>query len=118
MECKNCGSNKVVKNGYARDLQRYKCKECKLNFIEGDRRKKPKTAVKKALCVLLYSLGKISFSMLGKLLGHSPSIIYRWVVEAMGKTANPEISNEIQEMEFDEMWHFVGSKKTRVFKQR
>ncbi|WP_339040214.1 hypothetical protein [Candidatus Lariskella endosymbiont of Hedychridium roseum] len=56
-----------------------------LNFVEGDLGKKPQTAVKKALCVMLYSLGNGSFSMLGKILGHSPSIIYRWVVEAMGK---------------------------------
>ncbi len=50
--------------------------------------------------------------MLGKILGHSPSIIYRWVVEAMGKTQEPVVSSDIMEMEFDEMWHFIGSKKT------
>ncbi|WP_339040355.1 hypothetical protein [Candidatus Lariskella endosymbiont of Hedychridium roseum] len=36
-----------------------------LNFVEGDLGKKPQTAVKKALCVMLYSLGNGSFSMLG-----------------------------------------------------
>ncbi|WP_339042184.1 hypothetical protein [Candidatus Lariskella endosymbiont of Hedychridium roseum] len=83
-----------------------------LNFVEGDLGKKPQTAVKKALCVMLYSLGNGSFSMLCKILGHSPSIIYRWVVEAMGKTQEPVVSSDIMEMEFDEMWHFIGSKKT------
>ncbi|WP_339041865.1 hypothetical protein [Candidatus Lariskella endosymbiont of Hedychridium roseum] len=83
-----------------------------LNFVEGDLRKKSQTAVKKALCVMLYSLGNGSFSMLCKILWHSPSIIYRWVVEAMGKTQEPVVSSDIMEMEFDEMWHFIGSKKT------
>ncbi|WP_331255415.1 hypothetical protein [Candidatus Bealeia paramacronuclearis] len=85
-----------------------------LNFVEGDQRKKPQTAVKKALCVILYSLGKASFSMLGKILGHSPSLMYRWIVEAMDQVREPIISEGIQEMEFDEMWHFLGSKKQNL----
>ena len=112
IKCKQCGSQQIVKNGCTRGSQRYKCKECNFNFIEGDKRNKPETAVKKALCVILYSLGKASFNMLGKILNHSPSIIYRWVVEAMDKTQEPHIYSEIQEIEFDEMWHFIQSKKT------
>lgn len=73
--CKQCESEDIVRNGKARGVQRYKCKVCGLNFVEGDRRQNPQTAIKKALCVLLYSLGKASFSMLGKILGHAPSII-------------------------------------------
>ncbi|WP_156918981.1 hypothetical protein [Holospora obtusa] len=38
---------------------------------------KRETAVKKALCVNLYSLAKAFFNMMGKILGHSPFIIYR-----------------------------------------
>lgn len=81
-----------------------------LEFIEGDKRFKRETAVKKALCVLLYSLGKASFSMLGRILDHSPSLIYRWIVKAMDKTEEPRISEDIQEMAFDEMWHFLQKK--------
>lgn len=42
--------------------------------------------------------------MLGKILGH---IIH---IEAIGKTEEPHISSEIQEIEFDEMWHFIQKK--------
>lgn len=108
--CKNCESKNIVKNGLVREEQRYKCKRCGLNFIEGDRRYKSKTAVKKALCVILYGLGKASFSMLGKIFNHSPSIIYRWIVEAMEKTPEPKIESSITEIEFDEMWHFLQKK--------
>lgn len=110
--CKRCQSQESMKNGRIRGQQRYKCKECGLNFINGDARYKSSTAVKKALCVLLYSLGKVSFNMLGKILGHSPSIIYRWVVQEASHLEYPKIANEIKEIEFDEMWHFVQSKKT------
>jgi len=108
--CKNCKSETNVKNGIVRGEQRYRCKGCGLNFIEGDKRKRQTTAVKKALSVLLYSLGKTSFSMLGRILGHSPSLIYRWIVEAMEAKPEPVIDGEIKEIEFDEMWHFIQKK--------
>lgn len=109
--CKKCGCEKCVKNGFVRGQQRYRCKECECNFIEGDRRAKASTNVKKALCVLLYALSKASFNMMGKLLGHSPSLIYRWIRQAMDKTEEPLIEPNIEEIAFDEMWHFLESKK-------
>jgi len=69
--------------------------------------------VKKALAVILYSLGKASFNMLGKIFGHSPSLLYRWIVEEMAKLPEPAVAGDIKEMEFDEMWHFIGSKNTK-----
>jgi len=98
VKCKSCHNEKINRNGRVRGVQRYKCMLCGLNFVEGDKRRKPETAVKKALCVILYSLGKASFNMLGKIFGHSPSIIYRWIKEAMEKTKDPEISSNIREL--------------------
>lgn len=48
--------------------------------------------------------------MLGKILGHSPSIIYRWIKDAMETTPEQQISSDICEIEFDEMWHFIQKK--------
>lgn len=110
--CKRCGCERSVKNGKVRGKVRYKCKECGLNFVEGDGRVNESLVVKKALAVILYALGKASFNMLGNIFGHSPSLLYRWIVEAMAKLPEPEVPGDIKEMEFDEMWHFIGSKKT------
>jgi transposase len=112
IECKRCQSQKTVKNGKSREVQRYKCKECGYNFVNQDARTSPEIAAKKSLCVLLYGLGKASFNMLGKIFGHSPALIYRWVRKDMESTPDPEVPGDIKEMEFDEMWHFVGQKKT------
>lgn len=111
--CKRCGCEQSVKNGKVRGKARYKCKKCSLNFVEGDERVNESLVVKKALAVILYSLGKASFNMLGKIFGHSPSLLYRWIVEEMAKLPEPAVPGDIQEMEFDEMWHFIGSKKTK-----
>ena len=111
--CKRCDGEQTVKNGKVRGKARYKCKQCGLNFVEGDERVKASLVVKKALAVILYSLGKASFNMLGKIFGHSPSLLYRWIVEEMAKLPEPAVAGDIKEMEFDEMWHFIGSKKTK-----
>ena len=110
--CKKCASEKVTKNGIVAGKQRYHCKECGCNFREGDDRTSAKIAAKKALCILLYAMGKGSFRMLGRILRIDHTLVYRWI-RAFGEILpEPEVSGEITEMEFDEMWHFIGSKKT------
>ena len=110
-ECKNCKSEKVVKSGKVRGKQRYKCKDCGYNFVLGDERTNEKIQALKALCVLLYSLGKGSYNMMGKLFGRNRSLIYRWIREAGLNAEMSAIDGEITQIEFDEMWHFIESKK-------
>ncbi len=112
-QCKRCDSRQWVKHGFVRGKQRYRCKRCGYHFVEGDGRVNESLPVKKALAVILYSLGKASFGMLGKIFGQSRSLTYRWIVEEAAKLPEPVISGDIKEMESDEMWHFIGSKKTR-----
>ena len=111
--CKRCHSEKIVRNGIVREKPRYKCKDCGYNFVEGDDRVNDSLVVKKALAVILYSLGKASFGMLGKIFGVSSSLTYRWIAQEASRLPEPTIEGEISEMEFDEMWHFIGSKKTK-----
>ena len=63
--------------------------------------------------MILYSLGKASFGFLGKLFGVSRSLTYRWIKAEAEALPEPNISNDIREIEFDEMWHFIQSKKTK-----
>jgi transposase-like protein len=111
VECKNCRSARIVKSGLVRGKQRYKCKECGVHFVEGDARTSDKITALKALCVVLYSLGKGSYNMLGKIFGRNRSLIYRWIREAGFRTAEPAIDGEITQIEFDELWHFIESKE-------
>jgi transposase len=110
-ECKNCKSENVVKSGKVRGKQRYKCKECGYNFVIGDARTNEKIVTLKALCVLLYSLGKASYNMMGKLFGRKRSLIYRWIRDVCLNMDELEIGGEITKIEFDEMWHFYCQKK-------
>ena len=110
--CKKCGSEKSVRNGVVGGKQRYRCKECGYNYREGDGRTNEKVAARKALCTLLYAMAKGSYRMMGKILGIDHTLIYRWIRAYGESLPEPEVSGEITQMEFDEMWHFVGSKKT------
>jgi transposase len=110
--CKNCDSEHSIKNGNVRGKQRYRCKECGLNFVAGDAKTNEKIAAKKAMLVLLYSLGKASFNMLGKMFDMWPSQVYRWIMKEGQSLPERPLSGEIKEMEFDEMWHFIKTKKT------
>jgi transposase len=109
--CKKCGSGQTVKSGVVAGKQRFLCKECGCNFREGDARTNEKIAAKKALCVLLYAMAKGSFRMMGKILNTNHALVYRWI-RAFGESLpEPAVSGSIQQMQFDEMWHFIGSKK-------
>jgi transposase-like protein len=111
--CKKCGSERVVKNGIVAGRQRYQCKECGCNFREGDARTSEKIAAKKALCILLYAMAKGSFRTMGKILNANHALVYRWVGAFGERLPEPDVSGLITHMEFDEMWHFVGSKKEK-----
>ena len=111
VSCKNCHQNNTIKNGYVRSKQRYKCNNCGYNFVLGDARHKQATELKKALSIILYSLGKSSFGFLGKLFGVSRTTTYYWVRQIAEATEEPTIGDEIRSIDFDEMWHFIQSKK-------
>ena len=110
--CKNCGKATTVKNGKVRNKQRYKCKSCGYNFVIGDERTNEKIIALKAMVILLYSLAKGSYNMLGKIFDRDRSLIYRWIKEAGLSFDDPVIDGDITKIEFDEMWHFINSKKT------
>jgi len=110
--CKKCNSERTVKNGIVGGRQRYQCKECGCNFREGDRRTSDKVAAKKALCILLYAMAKGSFRMMGRILGVDHTLVYRWIRAFGENLPEPEVPGDIQEMECDEMGHFIKSKKT------
>ena len=112
LKCKKCGSDHTVKSGILAGKQRYCCKDCGYNFREGDNRTNCKVAAKKALCILLYAMAKGSFRMIGRILGIDHTLVYRWLRAFGENLPEPEVSGDIHEIEFDEVWHFIKSKKT------
>ena len=71
INCKKCSSGNCVKNGTVRGKARWLCKDCRYNFVLGDARVHTDLVAKKALAVIMYSVSKSSYGMLGRLFGVS-----------------------------------------------
>lgn len=109
MVCKHCGSENRVKNGYQNGKQNWKCKACSRSYTESDRRCKDRSK-EKAVCFLLYALGKASMRFLADLFKVSVRTIHVWIKSLANKIPTPEVGTEIQEIELDEMWHYLRKK--------
>jgi transposase len=110
--CPKCSSPQASKNGHVQAVQRWKCqaRDCGYEFTRTTPRGEP--AAKKALALLLYSMGRASYGIIARLLQVSRVTVYRWVRQSASQMPEPTIPLDIKEIEFDEMWHYIGSKKT------
>ena len=103
--CKRCGGADYTKNGLARGHQRYRCRGCGCNFTDTPLPGKP--AAMKALAVLLYGMGNMSFNAIGRLLGVSNVAVLKWIRAEASALPEPEVPAEVVTVEVDEMWHLV-----------
>ena len=115
MECKLCSKSLLVRNGIVRGKQRYKCKNCGYNFVQGALRR-GKNLDKQKLALHMY-LENMGFRDIGRVLGVSNVTVLNWVKSAGSfireyHNENKD-SSKVQVMEFDEMWHFISSKKQK-----
>jgi transposase len=118
LPCKHCGSGEWVKQGQTRGKQRYRCKDCDRHFVQGDGRVNEALPAKQARAIVLSRLAKASFGMLGHVFGVSRSLAYRWIKQEAERLPEPEVPGDIQEREFDEMWHVIGRKQTHAGSSR
>ena len=107
--CKKCGFSDCILNGKVRGVQRYHCKSCNCNFIIGDKREKCKPEAK-ALAVLLYGSGNASYGMIAKLFKMSRAGVLYWIRSIAKALPEPIVSDDVTEIQLDEMWHFIQKK--------
>ena len=105
LRCKRCGSEEHVRNGLMRNKQRYRCKDCGLNFTDTPPRGKPLAL--KAAAVLL-SVSGLSMNRTAKLLGVSTPTIQAWLEQfAAASAQKPEPEGRAVVIELDEMGHYL-----------
>src|SRR5271163_948529 len=108
--CKRCGAADHVKNGIVRGFQRYHCLSCGCNFTMTPPRGKPPAM--KALALLLYAMGNVSFCSIARILGVSDVAVLNWVRDEARKLPEPSLKAELVVVTLDEMWHFVKKRLT------
>ena len=110
--CPKCKAAEVIKSGKILEKQRYKCKKCLFQFTRLTPHGKP--ASDKAKAVELYIHG-LSMRSIGKILNVSTTSVLRWIRKFAKETyEKPEPGDAIL-VELDEMWHFLNSKKNKLW---
>jgi transposase-like protein len=104
--CKRCGGSDYARSGVVRGHQRYRCRTCGCHFTDTPLRGKPPAM--KALAVLLYGMGGMSFSMIGRVLGVSDVAVLKWVRAEAAALPEPKVPVAAVTVEIDEMWHFIN----------
>src|SRR5450759_3647551 len=96
MKCQHCGSEAVVKNGCSRHgRQRWLCRDCRKTCGERDQRQV--TPAKRAT---------------ERLVGVSHNAVMNWGLEAVAGKALAHVKpDEVEWVEADELWTYVGQKK-------
>lgn len=104
--CKHCGSASHVKNGIVHGRQRYLCQGCSRTFTETPVRGEP--GARKAMAILLYATGSMSFRSIGRMLNVSNVSVLRWVREYAARLPEPAAPTDGRLILcVDEMWHFI-----------
>jgi transposase-like protein len=112
IQCTACSSDQWVKNGRSRHgHQRYRCKACGATFGELDRRLVPEALKQSALAHYAEGVGLRATE---RLVGVSHNSVMNWVKqEVAGKALAKVDASEICYVEADELWSYVGEKKSQ-----
>ncbi|GHU11754.1 hypothetical protein FACS189449_03870 [Alphaproteobacteria bacterium] len=119
--CEHCGSKNLRKNGFNREKQRYFCKDCEKNQVEGDNRQKYSESVKNT-ALTMYTEGCVFRSIARMLRQIFPieinhqHIIYwikkigRAVEEKAAALSTPKV---IPILELDELYTYIQKKQIK-----
>ncbi|WP_330202302.1 IS1 family transposase [Cyanobacterium sp. Dongsha4] len=112
-QCPRCHNTKIIKNGFARGQQRFKCKHCNYQFTT-DKIDRGKPMWMKLETAILYCSG-MSMNSIAKLLNVSAQTILNWIrALALENYEKPEPCEAVV-VELDELWHFIEFKKNKLW---
>ena len=114
MQCPKCGSKERVKSGFMNGKQRYKCKSCKCNFTQSNKRGASFHTKLQALKLYLEGMG---FRAIGRIIGVHNVTVLNWI-RSMGNSVKTYVQTEmpidirhVDFVEMDAMWHFTVKKR-------
>ncbi|MBW4444494.1 MAG: IS1 family transposase [Plectolyngbya sp. WJT66-NPBG17] len=88
MNCPQCSSTHINKNGHCRGKQNYRCKVCGRQFVES-RSTKGYSEDAKQICLKMYRDG-VGFRAIGRATGISHNTIINWVKQTEAEQSEPD----------------------------
>ena len=113
MECPECGSHHIRKNGKMRGKQNHICVDCGRQFIDVYTPPSGYSAAMQALCLKMYVNG-MGFRGIERVTGVHHTTIISWVKQVGQNLPDAYAPEQIPEVgELDELETFIGAKKTK-----
>ena len=113
MQCPDCGSSHIRKNGSKQGKQNHICVECRRQFIDCYDTPRTYSQAVKQHCLQLYVNG-MGLRAIERVSGVHHTTVICWVKQLGAKLEDAPESSEVPQVgELDELETFVGSKKTR-----
>ncbi|WP_315861544.1 IS1 family transposase [[Leptolyngbya] sp. PCC 7376] len=113
IHCPQCNAQDIIKSGFAKNRQRFKCNQCNYQFTSFSK-ERGKPLWMKLEAVLMYMSG-MSMNATAKILGVSAQSVLNWVRdfgEANYEKPTPESAVVV---ELDELWHFIQGEKNKLW---
>ena len=118
MKCPSCKStNGQVKNGLnGSGSQKYKCNECGAVYTP-EPKENGYPAETRLLAIRMYVEGS-SYGSIGRVLKINPQSVANWVNQYTSKLPPAPMPNKVRKAELDELYTFIGEKKTKSISSR
>ena len=113
MQCPECKSDHINKNGKKRGKQNYICVKCGRQFLDHYQEHKGYSGNVKHECLMMYVNGT-GLRAIGRVKGIHHTTIMNWIQqtgELLPDAYDPETIPQVGEL--DELETFIGSKKTK-----
>ena len=113
MKCPKCGANwKQYKAGFnPSGSQRYRCGECNRVYTPTPTHHGYSEEIR-LLAIRMYVEGS-SYGSIGRVLKVNPQSVANWVSAYTAKLPNAPLPEKVKKAELDELFTFVGKKKTK-----
>jgi transposase len=113
MNCPKCSASKrQVKNGLNKSgSQKYRCQECGAVYTP-EAHENGYPAETRWLAIRMYVEGS-SYGSIGRVLKVNPQSVANWVSAYTAKLPKAPLPEKVKNAELDELFTFVGKKKTR-----
>ncbi len=118
VHCKFCDNPSVVKNGFVRSAQRYRCSKCSKTFISRDLRGAHKYSNDTRYMAVKMYLNNCGFRRVAAILDVPLSTIFSWIkkagkiVDEIVKTRDHE-RETIEILEMDELYTYIKKKSAK-----
>ena len=111
MECPECQSSHIHKNGHRRGKPNHICADCGRQFVENPKPHRGYSDDVRNVCLKMY-LNGMGFRGIEKVTGIHHTTVINWVKQVGEHLPDAYDPDEIPEVgELDELQTFVGSKK-------